>query len=174
MHEPTIHPCARCAGVQRTCCQRAEIVLTTGDLDRIGRHTGSDDFYSIRPPENPDYLEPDEDDPNWAHYTIDGQGRRRMLKKKPAGDCTFLGPAGCILPMEVRPLVCRLYPFAYTERGLEGVDQDYCPTDLLLRGATPGTTMLTVLRMDPRDGTRWHEMLYNELRAERPPPCASE
>ena len=30
-----MHPCARCALAQKTCCQRAEILLTGGDVSRI-------------------------------------------------------------------------------------------------------------------------------------------
>ncbi len=152
--------------MQKTCCQRAEILVTGGDLERIGAHTGRTDFWSLRRPANAAYLENDPDDPDWTRLTTDGEGRRRMLVKKPSGDCHFLGSAGCVLPLEVRPLVCRLYPFAYTERGLDGLDDDYCPTEALLPKGMPGVTMLTVLGMVPADGERWRSALYAELRAE--------
>ena len=38
-----LHPCARCAAVQRTCCQRAEILLTEGDVARVGAFVGRTD-----------------------------------------------------------------------------------------------------------------------------------
>lgn len=186
------HPCARCASVQKTCCQRAEIVVTTGDLARIAAHTGHADVAHRTRPTDPSYLEHDPDDPNWTAYTIAPDGTRRVLKKQDgvhaglsghrgqAGDCAFLGPAGCALPEEVRPLVCRLYPFMYTERGLdgeadesEGVDESYCPTHLFFTAqerrptdGRPRVTMLTVLKMDPRDAERWRRQLYDELRAD--------
>lgn len=168
-----MHPCARCASMQKTCCQRAEILVTLGDVDRIASHTGRTDFWNQRAPTDGSYLEQDPDDPNWLGYTTDGQGRRRMLRRHPSGDCTFLGEAGCVLPLETRPLVCRLYPFAYTESGLVGEDVDYCPTKALLPANQPGVTMLTVLGMLPADGERWRKELYQELRSERGAPCAS-
>ena len=171
-----MHPCAQCASLQKTCCQRAEILVTDGDIHRIAAHTtaAAADFVEFRAPADPAYLEPD-DDTNWLRYTVEPDGTRRVLRRREGGDCTFLGEAGCVLPLEVRPLVCRLYPYSYTERGIDGYDDDYCPTALL---APPGSglTMLTVLGMRIDDGRRWHTMLYAELRAQRdgerqgPPP----
>lgn len=168
-----LHPCARCARMQRTCCQRAEIVLTSGDIRRVGDHTSRTDFWSVRAPEDPAYLGHDPDDPNWLAYTTDENSRRRMLNRSPEGDCTFLGPEGCVLPTDVRPIVCRLYPFAYNERGLVGIDDAYCPTAALLPREQPGVTMLTVLGMNPEQGERWRADLYAELREDWSRRCAS-
>ena len=158
-----MHPCARCASLQRTCCQRAQILVTDGDIARIHAHTGAEDFWEPRLPASPDYAQHDPDDPNWLAYTIEPDGTRRVLKRSDEHGCTFLGEHGCRLPESVRPLVCRLYPFAYTERGIEGEDSDYCPTGVL---APPGSglTMLRVLNMSEADGRRWHRELYDELR----------
>jgi len=192
-----LHPCARCAATQKTCCQTAQIVVTSGDVARIAAHTGRLDFAHRAAPLDPSYSDPDPDDPNWVRYTIAQDGTRHVLRKQDAqspgvgghpgqpGDCTFLGPAGCVLPTPVRPLVCRLYPFMYNEHRLEGpadesggLDETYCPTHLFLDAdrralpastlhpGTPNTTMLTVLQMDPRDGERWRATLYEELRAD--------
>ncbi len=169
----SLHPCARCAQMQKTCCQRAEILVTAGDIARIGAHTGREGFWSLRQPNDAAYLEDDSDDPNWLAYTTDGNGRRRMLERKPSGDCTFLGDAGCVLPVEVRPIVCRLYPFAYNERGLDGMDDDYCPREKLIPRNKPGASMLTVLGMDKSDGERWRAQLYGELRREWSERCGS-
>lgn len=170
---PTVHPCARCASMQRTCCQRAEILLTDGDMARIEAHTGRRDFWERCAPADPAYIEDQDDDPNWVRYTVEPDGTRRVLRRGPDG-CGFLGAQGCTLPMEVRPLVCRLYPFSYTESGITGEDADYCPTAALIPPGS-GLTMLTVLGMSRDDGARWHAMLYSELRAragsER--PCSS-
>ncbi|MFO0873248.1 MAG: YkgJ family cysteine cluster protein [Phycisphaerales bacterium] len=158
-----MHPCARCAQIQRTCCQRAEILVTAGDRARIAAHAGRDDFWERRRPADPEYLEHDPDDPNWRDLTVNADGTRNVLRRTSDG-CTFLGRHGCELPMEVRPLVCRLYPFDFTERGLAtgdgAVADHYCPTALL---APPGTTMLTVLGMRPDEGERWRSALYREL-----------
>jgi Fe-S-cluster containining protein len=42
------------------------------------------------------------------------QGRRLRLRVDEQGACFFLGPGGCVLPTEARPLYCRLYPFWFT------------------------------------------------------------
>lgn len=151
--------CIRCASVQKTCCQRAEVVLTDGDIRRIEAHSGRIDFVDFRTPADPTYVDQD-DDPNWVPWTVEPDGTRRVLSRRPDGDCTFLSPAGCSLPGDVRPLICRLYPFSYTERGIDGLDADYCPANLIPRGST----IVDELRMSREDATRWHQMLYRELR----------
>ncbi len=153
--------------MQRTCCQRAEIVVTEGDVGRIAHHTGRTDFWSWRAPQSQDYVEQDPDDPNWHRYTVNEIGNRRTLHRHASGNCEFLGSEGCVLPTEVRPLVCRLYPYSYTEKGLTGMDDEYCPREALIPKNQPGMTMLTVLGMNPDDGRRWHAMLYDELRREK-------
>lgn len=134
--------------------------------------TGRTDFWERRVPENDVYRQADPNDPNWRRWTTDEEGRRRQLRRHPDGDCFFLGSHGCTLDLESRPLVCRLYPFAYDERGVHGIDDAYCPVEALVGRDVPGATMLTVLGMVPADGRRWHRMLYDELRQEHD-RCAS-
>lgn len=157
------HPCAKCAKVQRTCCQRAEVLVTTGDVARIARYTGRDDFHVRRTPTDPAYLESG-DDPNWTGYVFDANGAREVLNRRSDGDCVFLGETGCSLPTDVRPLVCRLYPFQYNEAGITGVDGEYCPVD---RVVPPGQGLVEALGMRIEDAVRWHRMLYDELRTKR-------
>lgn len=157
----TLHPCARCAQVQKTCCQRAEILLTDGDVVRIAAHSGRTDFDTYRAPSDPDYLVADPADPHWVEWTIRADGTRHVLRKQSNGDCTFLGAQGCVLPEATRPLVCRLYPYNYTERGLIVESSHYCPTALL---APRGESMADVLGMNARDAERWRQQLYAELR----------
>ncbi|MFO1076806.1 MAG: hypothetical protein U1E73_03670 [Planctomycetota bacterium] len=156
-----LHPCARCAAVQKTCCQRAEIFVTTGDVARIRKHSGSDGFYGHRAPVDPAYAEPDPDDPEWPQRTVRADGMRRVLNRRPGGDCAFLGAFGCVLPLDVRPLVCRLYPFEYTAGGIVGVASDYCPTRLL---APAGQPMTAVLGMSAVEAEGWRRQLYQEIR----------
>lgn len=44
-------------------------------------------------------------------------GRRLRLRVLDTGHCCFLGEQGCVLPLEARPLYCRLYPFWFTSDG---------------------------------------------------------
>lgn len=163
--------CVRCARHTRTCCQRSEVYVTPGDVERIAAHTGRGEFYEFRAPGNPEYL-PQDDDPAWRDQAFRPDGTRRVLRREANGDCTFLGSKGCTLPLEVRPLVCRLYPFEYTEAGLTDELASGCPLELL----RPGEQLLTALDMHRSDGERWRQQLYAELRSEPDgggAPCAS-
>jgi len=150
--------CAKHALVERTCCQTAEVFVTEGDKRRIAEHTLRTDFWEDRAPSDPSYLAGD-DDPTWMQNAFRPDGTRPILKRKPNGDCTFLGPQGCSLPAEVRPLICRIFPYEYTDKGLHGI-ADRCPRYVV----PPGSTILDVLGMKREDAERWHRILYQELR----------
>ena len=154
--------CAKHAAMGPTCCQTSEVFVTEGDKQRIAAYTGRDDFWENRAPGDPVYLEQD-DDPNWLKWAFRPAGTRPILKRHPGkGDCTFLGKEGCTLPLETRPIVCRLYPYNYNEQGLTGVSTG-CPAEVI----PPGSTILEVLGMVRRDAERWHAQLYTELRTRR-------
>lgn len=153
--------CARCARHMRTCCQTCEIYATPGDVRRIEQHTGLSEFVEFRPPANPAYLD-QSDDPAWERSVFRPDHTRRVLKRQASGDCTFLGSQGCVLPLDVRPLVCRLYPFDYNASGLLTELSPGCPLELL----QPGLTLLDELRMEPGDAQQWHRQLYAEIREE--------
>lgn len=160
--EPTLWGCRKCATLGKTCCQVCEILVTAGDVHRIEAHTGRADFWSDAKPNDPRYLDQD-DDPNWLRWVFRPDGTRPVLRRQENGDCAFLTSAGCSLPMEIRPLVCRLYPYAYTEAGINGVS-DGCPPAVI----PPRSTILKVLDMQLPDAVRWHRMLYSELQTGTP------
>jgi Fe-S-cluster containining protein len=135
-------------------------LLTDGDVERIAHDTGQTDFFEYRIPRDPAYLD-QADDPNWLRYTIGQNGARRVLNQTFDGDCCFLTPQGCRLALETRPLVCRLYPYYYTEDGLNGVEAG-CPQEYL----EPGQTILDALQMSYEQALRWWALLYSELRTE--------
>lgn len=150
--------CAKCARITRTCCQRSEVLTTAADRERIAEFTKRADFWEYRLPESPSYADQD-DDPNWIRWGFGADGARPILKRRPGGDCTFLSPSGCVLPLETRPIVCRLYPYTYNEEGIDGVS-DGCPPEAI----PPGSSILNVLDMRRADAERWHAALYRELR----------
>ncbi|MBB03414.1 MAG: hypothetical protein CMJ47_12255 [Planctomyces sp.] len=150
--------CARCARHQSTCCQFSEIYVTEGDVDRIASAVGSREFYEYATPVDPIYAQQD-DDPIWREHVFREDGSRRVLKHQPDGDCTFLSATGCRLPLETRPLICRLYPFDYTADGLKDRPAGGCPVELL----PPGADLLEVLDISRSDAQRWHRQLYDEL-----------
>ncbi|MEX2173135.1 MAG: YkgJ family cysteine cluster protein [Pirellulaceae bacterium] len=150
--------CIRCARHMKTCCQTTEIFVTRGDVARIAEHSGQGDFFEFRRPVNPDYADQD-DDPAWRDNVFQADGSRRVLKKQAAGDCTFLGSAGCTLPLETRPLICRIYPYDYDAAGIQHDLAPGCPLELL----RPGLTLIDELAMNRADAERWHQQLYAEL-----------
>lgn len=150
--------CAKCATLGKTCCQQREIFVTEGDKLRIAEFTGDFSFWENTVPTDPSYYDQD-DDPNWLKWVFQPDGSRPVLKRLVNGDCRFLSPAGCALPMETRPIVCRMYPYTYTEHGIDGVCDD-CPPAVI----PPGQSILQVLDMRLEDATRWHQQLYAELR----------
>lgn len=146
----------------QTCCQTSEVYATPGDVERIEAHTGRRDFTEFRAPDDPVYLMQD-DDPEWLNHVFQLDGTRRVLKREANGDCTFLGSAGCVLPLETRPIICRLYPFDYTAEGLRDELARGCPTELLAEGQA----LLEALDISRVDALRWHAQLYREIKAEK-------
>ncbi len=153
--------CARCAWHTKTCCQNSDIYTTPKDVERIADFTGQRDFTEYRTPVHPVYLDHD-DDPAWRDNVFREDHTRRVLKQQPNGDCTFLGEHGCVMPLEVRPLICRLYPFDYTEQGILEEFARGCPLELL----TPGKGLLEELDLHIDDARHWHAQLYAEIRLE--------
>jgi Fe-S-cluster containining protein len=151
--------CARCAQHTTTCCQKTDIYVTPGDVERVAGHLGRRDFYEFRPPSDPVYMQQD-DDPIWPRLVYKKRdGTRRVLKWQTTGDCTFLGPQGCVLPTEVRPLICRIYPFDFNEQGIVPTLAKGCPLELL----SPGESLLHVLQMNDNDAEALRRQLYAEL-----------
>jgi Fe-S-cluster containining protein len=154
--------CRRCALVQKTCCQDSEVYVTLGDIERIRACTGEDAFCDFKPPQNSRYTDQD-DDPVWRDMVMGRGNARRILRKRDNGDCHFLSPTGCRLSLDARPLVCRLYPYSYSEKGIEGVDAYRCPAEFL----SSGREILSALGMDDfNEVLRWHATLYAEIRCE--------
>ena len=158
--------CARCARHIRNCCQVPDVYVSPGDRERIASFTGRDDFFEFRQSSDPSYFE-QQHDPAWSEYVVQHDGSRRILKHTAHGDCTFLGPQGCILPTQVRPLVCRLYPFHYTEEGISQQLVPGCPVELL----RPGQDLIQVLNMSLEEARVWHRQLYEEIRWEKASLC---
>lgn len=158
--------CARCAKTQKTCCQASEIYVTPGDVRRIRAERPGLDFSHDRRSDDPDVTEHD-DDPEW-YRTFNDDGSRRVLRQRSNGDCTFLGPVGCTLDLEVRPIICRLYPLDYTASGFREYLVPRCPTGLL----RSQQTLLGTLGMSPEGGDAWRLQLYEEIQEEPNPPIA--
>lgn len=154
--------CVRCSRHMKTCCQTAEIFATAGDVARIVAHSGERDFDEFRAPNNPSYADQD-DDPVWRDNVFRDDGSRRVIKRQANGDCHFLGKQGCRLPLETRPLICRLYPFDYNAEGILDDLSTGCPVELL----PLGQGLIEALDMKIDDARRWRTQLYEEIQRER-------
>jgi uncharacterized protein len=153
--------CVRCARQGKTCCQSCEVYVTPADVRRIAAHTGQQDFTEFKPSGDPIYVN-HADDPTWMKYVFRADGTRRILKREAEGDCAFLGPHGCRLPLEVRPLVCRIYPYDFTEAGFKKKLSEGCPMELV----RPELGLIGELDMNIEDAERWRRQLYEEIREE--------
>jgi len=154
--QPTL--CARCARQGKTCCQDREIYLTPGDRRRMQAYTGNEAFVEWSPTADPSYLDQD-DDPLWRRYVFDHDGRRRILKRRPDGNCFFLDTQGCRLPMDVRPLLCRLHPLTYTADHIDAEPDGDCPRHLLFAGES----VVEAIHMTMELARHWHHQLYEEI-----------
>ncbi len=151
--------CSECARAGRTCCQGHEIYVTWGDCRRIGYHTQRRDFYEYQGCDDLAYADQTED-PIWQQHVFRPDGSRRVLKRKANGDCCFLSPQGCQLPLTVRPLVCRLFPHTYSATGIfEGWDQE-CPA---ARAIAKVSLEIGIAGVAEEEAARWHQLLYDEV-----------
>lgn len=159
--QPTL--CARCATQGKTCCQGREIYLTPGDVQRISAVSGELQFMEWTPTADPSYLDQD-DDPVWRQHVFQSDGSRRILKRASNGDCIFLGPQGCRLPLTVRPLLCRLHPLTYTAEHIDAEPDAECPRHLL----SSGETLLASTHTPMALARQWHRQLYEEILTDAP------
>lgn len=152
--------CFKCSLNGTSCCKGTQICLTSGDIVRISRFLGIRHFFTIEMPDIV-YLDPG-DDPTWIALTIRPDGQRRVLKRTMDKSCTMLGENGCQLPLLVRPLVCRLHPYEFTEKGISGVDPT-CP----ISQERDWPSVMEQLGMAVSATNQWHSMLYCELRSDK-------
>jgi Fe-S-cluster containining protein len=155
--------CQECASIGGTCCQRHEIYVTWGDCRRILAHHRKKDFYEYRGCDNLEYADQN-DDPLWQQYVFRADGSRRVLKWQTNGDCFFLTPAGCTLPLKARPLICRLYPHVFTAAGIAPQWDGACRAAQRM-SANAIEKDIAGVALD--DAVRWHQLLYDEILWER-------
>jgi len=151
--------CALCACQGKTCCVETDIFVTMGDVRRIFNFTKKHDFYEFRRCATNAYRD-QSDDPQWDRQVFQPDGTRRVVKRESSGRCLFLNSAGCILPLEVRPLICRLHPHLYNAKGFYPDLAPECPVHLL----PPGRPLeQTIQGFRQAEAEHWHHLLYQEI-----------
>ena len=148
--------CAGCAQAGTSCCVNRHIYVTAEDIHRIRQATGEKDFTVLEAVSGP-YAEQG-DDPAWSQYVLANR-ERRVLKRREDGSCHFLGQEGCVMDLATRPILCRLYPYEYAEKGIQGLDGQ-CPVS---RSGDPDGD-LKEMGMAPGCLEAWHRQLYQEIR----------
>lgn len=161
--------CARCSDINQTCCRLKpgmEILcfpLSGSELETISRATGLSDFY-VRENNTPDFIR------NLGKLMpcsgsalrrcFPAQGIHSRLKTDVSGNCTFLGPQGCRLDADVRPLYCRIYPFWFSRGKLTILDDAGC---LAQKEASSVKIMLNLFGADPEQLSRMFCSLLDNL-----------
>ena len=157
--------CRKCASTQKTCCQEVNIVLTDKDVSRIAEHLQRSDFHEYRRL-SADYFWEDshsdaKKDVYWIKLLVKRDGTSHVLKIRDNGDCIFLKQDGCVLPLDVRPLICRIYPHYFNTFGLVRIEAYCCPQEVFPQNDPRWADCLDA----PKDkACAWHKQLYAELR----------
>jgi len=163
--------CANCGRSGRKgCCVYETIVLTREDVQRIRSFLPeSIQFYDIcdlTSVQNERVARWADGDPAWLRLVSAENGNARVLKTKQDGLCWFLEAEGCCLPMHVKPLVCRLYPydrFSEFELPEYPLQEDVnCPPELFVTSKNVAE-LIGVCRSDVE---KWHAQLYKEINEE--------
>jgi Fe-S-cluster containining protein len=154
-----MHPCAECSQTEGSCCETAQVYITREDAARVEKYLGHSDFYVYEKADEAFETCPEE--PLWPSYVTRADGTRRVLRRKENKHCSLLGEHGCSLPSEVRPLICRLYPYEYTKEKIVGMCRS-CPVSRKYEGIIP----LVELDMDPVSAERLRVQLYEQVFAE--------
>ncbi|MBI5521504.1 MAG: YkgJ family cysteine cluster protein [Desulfarculus sp.] len=117
------HLCAQCHQAGGGCCRAdADGVeymfgLTRGEIEGMARASGLEPWqFVVADQASPRFLEFLDSLHPLFRQTMP-RGRRLRLRLETDGGCCFLGPEGCRLSREARPLYCRLYPFFVNPHG---------------------------------------------------------
>ncbi|MBN2065048.1 MAG: YkgJ family cysteine cluster protein [Sedimentisphaerales bacterium] len=152
--------CLDCAANDQSCCEGKQIYITLGDVQRIREFGIKEEFHTFEPL-GEDYLTGG-GDPGWNPLILNEDGNRRILAVKADGNCMFLSDKGCTLPGNVRPLLCRIYPYDFTGPSITGMCQG-CP----ISKQENWLDILNSSQMNLETAKAWVEQLYDEIYQER-------
>lgn len=130
--------CRRCALTEPTCCScrpgEEELLppISLFELARMlaSRIRASEEDYVVLVANSPAFLKqmgrlfPGQRQTLGRIFPQDGQHLRLRLDQ--TNRCALLGPAGCLLPVRARPLICRLYPFWFAGEKILVFNNPHC------------------------------------------------
>lgn len=115
------------------CCTQFAVCMNNLDVKRIARHTGKKPEQFIDTVSVP--LERERDEPA---VIIDGSYCLLVLKRRPGEVCIFYDKhLGCSIH-KTRPMLCRCYPFIYTDSGIKELSSRSCPKQWIPEGKELG------------------------------------
>ncbi len=156
-----VTPCATCASLGHSCCKGYQIYLTSGDIVRISGFLKHSDFYTYEPPILSD-IEPDYDT-CWLPLIMSEGNRVRVLNRTDDKQCCLAFAMGCLLPLETRPLICRLFPYDFINHHILGIDSS-CP----ISKECNWQSILDGMEMTESKAQHWVDLLYEEIAKDLP------
>ncbi|EFI33815.1 conserved hypothetical protein [Desulfonatronospira thiodismutans ASO3-1] len=127
--------CLRCSRVFPTCCRLSPgleelcFPLSTQEKEGIQNHLQHSDFF-VEQPNTADFIAsvsrllPDHQHKTRSIFALDTCHLR--LKTLSDGKCILLQDDGCLLPRELRPFYCRLFPFWFLRGKLVFMTNSKC------------------------------------------------
>lgn len=160
MADPMV--CARCGGA---CCgitsgqEEFCFPLSDIELDRIRQFAPAKGWFAQEPNSSAfighvSRLFPGEQ--ALIEQLFNPRKHHMRLAVNAAGQCTFVGPQGCILPTEARPYYCRIFPLWDGDAGLNILAAEGC---LALREARGVGPLLASLGLTPAKARDLHARL---------------
>ena len=166
--DPSI--CATCASQSHTCCYVSPgnedycFPISKAEQNRIltqcGQELAGAEFFAISH-NTPEFLSamhnlfPEEK--NILNKLFPKGKKHFRLATLNTGFCVFLGKLGCVLPRDVRPWFCKLFPFWVQNGEITAFTASYC---LIAKGAISPTGMLNIMGQNPDEVLS----IFNKLR----------
>lgn len=127
--------CLKCSRVNPTCCvlapgrKQSFFPLSDPEIKIISAYLETDDFF-VRQANDQDFIArltriiPRPRKLIYKSFPLDNAHSR--LKTDHKGQCVLLTSQGCLLPAEIRPVYCRLYPFWFKNDKLTWLKDSLC------------------------------------------------
>lgn len=166
--------CLKCSRVNPTCCvltpgqEKSFFPLSVPETKAISAYCQTDDFF-VRQINDPDFIArltriiPRPRKLIYKGFPFDHSHSR--LKTDHTGQCVLLTSWGCLLPPEIRPVYCRLYPFWFKNDKLAWLSDPLC---LAQDQADNLRDLIRLFRVDPLKLKQDFDLMLYNLRLGTP------